>query len=128
MYGKDLSSRRRTLNGGRWRLTRFCSRWRASASVPVTITSRSATRSAGGPTMLVGADEDAVKQPTLTAAKAKLDLLKLAGFNAVRVTAIWQPGQTQPPTDITDPLSNLTQAAKLDGFRVYVAVYSPGSK
>ena len=45
MYGKDLSSRSRTLNGGRWRLTRFCSRWSASTSVPVTITSMSATRS-----------------------------------------------------------------------------------
>jgi hypothetical protein len=83
---------------------------------------------AGGPTMLVGADEDAVKQSTMTAAKAKLDLLKLAGFNAVRVTAIWQPGQTQPPTNVVDTLRNLTQAANLDGFRVYVAVYSAGSK
>ena len=33
MYGNDLSSRSRTLNGGRWRLTRFCSRCSASASV-----------------------------------------------------------------------------------------------
>ena len=45
MYGNDLSSRRRTLNGGRWRLTRFCSRCSASTSVFVTITSTSATRS-----------------------------------------------------------------------------------
>ena len=44
MYGNDLSSRSRTLNGGRWRLTRFCSRWSASTSLPVTITSTSATR------------------------------------------------------------------------------------
>ncbi len=42
MYGNDLSSRRRMLNGGRWRLTRFCSRWSASASVRVTMTSTSA--------------------------------------------------------------------------------------
>ena len=45
MYGNDLSSRSRTLNGGRCRLTRFCSRWSASTSLPVTITSTSATRS-----------------------------------------------------------------------------------
>ena len=45
MYGNDLSSRSRLLNGGRWRLTRFCSRWSASASVRVTITSTSSTRS-----------------------------------------------------------------------------------
>ena len=46
MYGNDLSSRRRTLYGGRWRLTRFCSRCSASTSVPVTIVSISSTRSA----------------------------------------------------------------------------------
>ncbi len=45
MYGNDLSSRSRTLNGGRCRLTRFCSRWSASTSLPVTITSISPTRS-----------------------------------------------------------------------------------
>ena len=44
MYGNDLSSRRRMLNGGRWRLTRFCSRWSASASFRVTMTSTSAMR------------------------------------------------------------------------------------
>src|SRR5579883_1788107 len=46
MYGNDLSSRRRTLKGGRCRLTRFCSRWSASTSVPVTIVSIVATRPA----------------------------------------------------------------------------------
>ena len=45
MYGNDLSSRSRTLNGGRWRLTRFCSRCSASTSEPVTIVSTSAIRS-----------------------------------------------------------------------------------
>ena len=44
MYGKDLSSRSLTLNGGRCRLTRFCSRCSASASLWVTITSTRPTR------------------------------------------------------------------------------------
>ena len=43
---------------------------------------------AGGPTMLIGAAEDQVKQSSVTEAKAKLDLLKLAGLNTVRVTSI----------------------------------------
>ena len=46
MYGNDLSSRSRTLNGGRWRLTRFCSRCSASTSLEVTIVSIVSTRSA----------------------------------------------------------------------------------
>ena len=44
MYGNDLSSRSRTLNGGRWRLTRFCSRCSASTSLEVTIVSIWSTR------------------------------------------------------------------------------------
>ena len=44
MYGKDLSSRSRMLNGGRWRLTRFLPRWSAPASFRVTMTSTSAIR------------------------------------------------------------------------------------
>src|SRR6478736_9098591 len=46
MYGNDLSSRNRTLYGGRWRLTRFCSRWSASTSLEVTIVSIASTRAA----------------------------------------------------------------------------------
>src|SRR4051794_2151570 len=44
MYGNDLSSRNRTLYGGRWRLTRFCSRCSASTSLDVTIVSIVSTR------------------------------------------------------------------------------------
>ena len=44
MYGNDLSSRSRTLNGGRCRLTRFCSRCSASTSLGVTIVSIVSTR------------------------------------------------------------------------------------
>ena len=44
--------------------------------------------------MLVGAAEDEVRQSTLTEAKAKMDLLQLAGFDTVRVTSIWDPSET----------------------------------
>ena len=55
---------------------------------------------AGGPAMIVGAAEDAVQADNVPAAKAKLDLLKLAGFGAVRITEVWSPGlrSTKPPT------------------------------
>ena len=49
---------------------------------------------AGGPTMTIGATEDIVKQPTLVAAKAQMDKLKLAGLRGVRMTQEWAPGQT----------------------------------
>jgi hypothetical protein len=82
---------------------------------------------AGGPTMLVGAAEDAVKQPTLAEAKAKLDLLKLAGFNAVRVTSLWNPALDAPlPLEIAQ-YQALADAAEMDGIRVFVSVYPFGS-
>src|SRR5438876_9177748 len=84
--------------------------------------------SAGGPAMLIGATEDAVRQPTLVAAKAQMDLLTLAGFNAVRITQIWAPGETEvSPRDLNE-LSNVEQAARLDGLTVIVAVTNFGSR
>jgi hypothetical protein len=84
--------------------------------------------SAGGPTMLIGATEDAVRQPTLEAAKAQMDLLTLAGFNAVRITQIWTPGQTAPSDGDVAVLQNVAAAARLDGVTVMLAVTNFGSR
>src|ERR671925_143029 len=51
---------------------------------------------AGGPTMTIGATEDIVKQPTLVAAKAQMDKLRLVGLRGVRITQEWAPGETEP--------------------------------
>lgn len=82
---------------------------------------------AGGPSMFVGAAEDAVKADTLAEAKARLDLLKVAGLNSVRVTSIWRPDSPNPSPEEVLQLRNLTQAAQLDGMDVFVAVYNFGS-
>jgi Cellulase (glycosyl hydrolase family 5) len=87
-----------------------------------------ANASAGGPTMLIGATEDAVRQPTLVGAKAQMDLLRLAGFNAVRVTQIWAPGQTKPTDDDLKVLGNVVEAAQLDGITVMVTVTNSGNR
>src|SRR5436190_5241722 len=83
---------------------------------------------AGGPPMLVGATEDAVRSPTLVAAKAQLDLAKLAGFDGVRITQIWAPGQTQISGDDLASLRNVTTAAALDNMTVLTSVLPFGSK
>src|SRR6478752_1596844 len=83
---------------------------------------------AGGPSLQIGAAEDDVKAPSLVETKAKLDLLKLAGLDAVRVTSIWDPLNPDPaPSEIT-VLNWLTEAAKLDGIEVYLSTYNFGSK
>ena len=76
MYGNDLSSRSRTLNGGRWRLTRFCSRWSASTSVPVTIVSISADP----------LDERVDPEPVVAA--AGLEVLADAGAQRLRLADV----------------------------------------
>jgi hypothetical protein len=83
---------------------------------------------AGGPTMLVGAAEDAVQQDNLVAAKAKLDLLRLAGFGAVRIAETWAPGERAPTAVEQTRLAAVTGAARLDALRVYVAVLNAGSR
>ncbi len=83
---------------------------------------------AAGPGLLVGAAEDDVKATTLTESKAKLDLLRLAGLDAVRVTSIWDPAEPTPPPSEIEKLNNLTEAGALDGIQVFTSVYNFGSK
>jgi hypothetical protein len=83
---------------------------------------------AGGPAMLVGATEDAVRQPSLAASKAKFDLARLVGFDSVRITSYWTPGQTEPTADERASLETVAAAARLSGVRVLVTVMHPGSR
>jgi hypothetical protein len=86
-----------------------------------------ATARAGGPSLVLGATEDDVRQPSLVAAKANMDLLRDAGFTAVRVSQVWAPGQTSLSATELAPLQNAVQAAALDGIDVYLTVTQFGS-
>ena len=80
--------------------------------------------------MLVGAAEDAVQQSTTSPApRRKLDLLALAGFDAVRDHASLGAGASGADAGRADALAtSSTQAASWTGIRVYVAVINAGSK
>ncbi|MBV8064704.1 MAG: hypothetical protein JOY73_04195 [Actinobacteria bacterium] len=82
---------------------------------------------AGGPGMLVGATEDAVKSTDPATAKSQMDLLAMAGFDAVRITQDWAPGQTAITSDQATILDNVLTAAKADGVVVFVTVMNYGS-
>ena len=82
---------------------------------------------AGGPTMVLGATEDAVRSPTLAGSRAQMDLLKLAGFGAVRITQIWAPGETAVSPEDATIIGNVTAAAAADGIEVFASVLSYGS-
>jgi hypothetical protein len=78
--------------------------------------------------MVVGAAEDNVREPTLIQAKAQMDLLRLLGLRAVRVTSTWTPGATALSAKEAEALSIVSQAANLVGLSVYVQVANAGSR
>ena len=82
----------------------------------------------GGPALSLGVAEDTVKVPDTVGATVRMRLLRLAGFQAVRITSQWLPGQTAPPNDQLAMLRTVSGAAQLTGVRVYVSVYHPGSR
>ena len=77
--------------------------------------------------MLVGATEDAVKSTDPATARAQMDLLAMAGFDAVRITQDWAPGQTAVTSAQATILDNVLTAAKADGIVVFVTVMNYGS-
>jgi len=83
---------------------------------------------AGGPALVIGGAEDFVRQDSVPAAKAQLDLLRLAGLRAVRVTSIWRPGLREPDEGESRALAAVAGAAELTATRVFVAVYHAGSR
>ena len=83
---------------------------------------------AGGPGLVLGATEDAVRSTTLATAKAQMDLLALAGFRAVRITQVWAPGERALSAQDKTVLTNVAAAAKLSNITVLTSVLNFGSK
>jgi hypothetical protein len=86
------------------------------------------TAHAGGPALVLGATEDAVRSTTLATAKAQMDLLALAGFSAVRITQVWAPGERTLSAQDKTVLTNVAVAAKLSNVTVLTSVLNAGSK
>jgi hypothetical protein len=82
---------------------------------------------AGGPTMVVGAAEDNVKQVNLVDARAKVELARRAGLKALRITAQWARGQTAPAPEERTRLRMAGEAAHRAGLTIYVSMYPYGS-
>jgi hypothetical protein len=100
---------------------------RISAVLATALTFASAAH-AGGPTLVLGATEDAVRSTTLATAKAQMDLLALAGFRAVRITQVWAPGERTLSAQDKTVLENVAAAAKLSNVTVITSVLNAGSK
>jgi polysaccharide biosynthesis protein PslG len=83
---------------------------------------------AGGPSMAIGAAEDAVRSANPAVAQEQMDLLATAGFRAVRITQTWAPGETKVSAGDLKILDNITAAAKKDGIVVYAVAMNFGSR
>src|SRR2546423_12113388 len=86
-----------------------------------------ASAGAGGPAMMVGAAEDVARQQDYAFAKTEMDMARLAGLDAVRVTQPWTTGDTKlgPSDQLT--LDNAIDAAQFSGLRVILSLYPFGS-
>jgi len=56
-----------------------------------------------------------------------MQLLRLAGLDTVRITAIWEPGLTEPRPTEAAKISNAINAANMLGVDVVLAIYHPSS-
>jgi hypothetical protein len=78
--------------------------------------------------MQIGAAEDEGRNADPAVARAKVDLAKAAGFDALRVTAIWAPGENAVPPDQLAALQAVSAAAAFDGITIWTTVMPYGSK
>lgn len=75
----------------------------------------------------VGVVEDSTRLPEPDAARARVQAVRDAGFDAIRITSIWAPGQTEPEPAELEVLRNVATASEALDVRLFIAVYHAGS-
>ena len=78
--------------------------------------------------MYMGAAEDEGRNADPAVAMAKMELAKAAGFDTIRVTAVWSPGQTAVPADQLQALQSIAAAGDFLGIHVVATVMNFGSR
>lgn len=81
-----------------------------------------------GPGLVVGVVEDDVRASSLVEAETRMQILRVSGFRAVRVTSLWTPGRARPDEGELGTLANVAAAARRNGVRVFLTVMHPGSR
>ena len=76
----------------------------------------------------MGAAEDEGRNSDPAVAMAKMQLAKAAGFDTIRISAIWEPGQTAVPRDQLAALQAISAAGDFLGIRIVATVMNFGSK
>jgi Phage Tail Collar Domain len=82
----------------------------------------------GSANMYMGAAEDEGRNADPQVAMAKMQLAKAAGFDTIRVTATWSPGQSAVPADQLQALQSIAAAGIFLDIRIVATVMPFGSR
>jgi hypothetical protein len=82
----------------------------------------------GNDRMYMGAAEDEGRNSDPQVAMAKMQLAKAAGFDTIRITAVWEPGQSAVPADQLAALQAIADAGAFLDMRVVATVMNFGSR
>ena len=77
-----------------------------------------------GHPITVGALEDAVKLPDPKLADERVALASRAGFDALNITTLWAPGQTQPDSGELQILRGVANATQSHNLQLLITVYA----
>jgi hypothetical protein len=78
--------------------------------------------------MYMGAAEDEGRNADPAVAMAKMQLAKAAGFDTIRITAIWEPGENAVPANELQALQSIAAAGEFLGIRIVATVMNFGSR
>jgi hypothetical protein len=78
--------------------------------------------------MYMGAAEDEGRNADPAVAMAKMELAKAAGFDTIRITAVWSPGQSVVPADQFHALQSIAAAGMFLNIRIVATVMPFGSR
>jgi hypothetical protein len=82
----------------------------------------------GGTGMFVGAADDGARSLDPLTTKAKMDRAAGAGFDVVRMSVIWSPGDETVGGDELVALRNASSSAQVDGVRLILSIYPRDSR
>ena len=82
----------------------------------------------GNDRMYMGAAEDEGRNSDPQVAMAKMQFAKAAGFDTIRITAVWEPGQSAVPADQLLSLQAIADAGAFLDMRVVATVMNFGSR
>ncbi len=78
--------------------------------------------------MYMGAAEDEGRNADPQVAMTKMELAKAAGFDTIRITALWAPGQSAVPAGELDALTSIAAAGDFLNIRIVATIMNAGNR